>query len=327
MISKEKIFGYMEKFHSPVEQSTNGWFTAVCPFCGKEKLAFQPDYRIVKCWKGCIRGFITDLIQKYHGISYFEANEFLDASESGIAIPWKSPVQSKSKLLLPTGFVPILFGDTVLGKRARKYLSGRGFDLNYLDRLGVGYCMEHTEDKTEDFFGYIIIPFRCRSKLVYYIGRDFLGNQLRYKNPSREKFNIGKSEMFFNEEALYLQSKVYITEGWACAATIGPKGLSMQGSIMSTIQRNTVMLSDAEEIVFIPDAGYYSHGLEMAVPLVKEKKIKVLNLNKLFNRGLGKDVNEIGADKIYELENESPYLDAKILFHEKMKFGNRQLHK
>jgi len=59
----------------------------------------------------------------------------------------------------------------------------------------------------------------------------------------------------------------------------------------------------------------------------EEKQVKVLNLNKFYARGLGKDVNEIGKDIIMDLEKETPYFDEKILFKEKMKHGNRQLHK
>ena len=108
---------------------------------------------------------------------------------------------------MPKGYTPILEGEGILGKRARSYLTERGFDLTVLDRAGIGYCNEHglvdkENDIDEDFFGYIIVPFKRNGLLVYYIGRDYIGNFLRYKNPAVEKFNVGKGDLLFNEDAL-----------------------------------------------------------------------------------------------------------------------------
>jgi len=191
MINKSKAFAYFEKHHGPLRRSTNGWYDGTCPICGEKKLAVTFDYLQVKCWRGCFNGFVSNFIMKVEDIHYFEVSDLID----GFApmpmdfshIPRHKNVEI-SDIRLPAGFKSISLGDTNLATRARKYLEGRGFDIEYLDRIGVGYCNEN--DKEDDFFGYIIIPFKIHGKLAYFIGRDFIGNFPRYKNPRREKFNI-----------------------------------------------------------------------------------------------------------------------------------------
>jgi len=323
MIDKDKVYAYFAKFHGPVEPSTNGWYQCTCPVCGKPKFAINFDYLIGKCWRGCFnKKFLLDVIQIYHGISYFETRELIDSMEDGFTrIPQSLKKETKdTKIFLPVGYKPILSGSTVLAERARMYLRNRGFDLNYLDKIGVGYCDESVPDRRESYFGYIIVPFKRRGTLVYFIGRTFIGDFERYKNPAKEKVGVGKGEFFFNEEAFILQDKVYLTEGWACAATIGEAGASMQGSIWGIIQRNTVFTSSAKDLIIIPDAGYYPNGIDMAYELFtyknNDKRIKVLNLDSYQREGLGKDVNEIGKDAVLELEKKTPWVDMSFLYKE-----------
>jgi DNA primase len=202
----------------------------------------------------------------------------------------------KSDLLLPTGYKTILTGDNLLAKRARTYLKSRGFDLNYMDRIGVGYCDESHDDFKKNFFGYIIIPFKKRGLLSYFIGRDFIGNFPRYKNPETAEFSVGKADVLFNEEAIYLETKIYLTEGWADAATLGRAGISMQGSTPSTIQKNNIIKSDVEQVVVVPDAKFFMNGLQTARDFISYKKVKVLNMDKFLEYGK-KDVNEVGYRK------------------------------
>lgn len=316
MVDREKIYAYFVKYHGPVQPSTNGWYTCECPFCGKYKFAINIEQLVGKCWRGCFNGFLVDVIQRYHGITHSETVDFIESLEMSI-VSRLSPTVRRFKdceMILPQGYKPILYGDTVMGIRARNYLKDRGFDLNYLDRIGVGYCDESASDSKENYFGYIIIPFKRKGLLIYFIGRDFIGNPERYKNPSKEKIGIGKAEVFFNEEALLLQSRVYLTEGWACAATIGEQGISMQGSVLGVKQRNIIMKSNIKELIIIPDAGYYMNGLDMAADLLPYKTIKVLNLNDFQKMNLGKDVNEIGRERILALETTLDWLNDGTLF-------------
>jgi hypothetical protein len=132
----------------------------------------------------------------------------------------------------------------------------------------------------------------------------------------KESCGVGKGEVFFNEEALHIQKKVYITEGWSCAATIGAAGVSQQGSIPGVIQRNILLTSEAEEIILVPDGGFYMQGLLAAKSLLGHKKIKVVNLDWFQTQGIGKDVNEVGKENLLAQEEKTPWMDIKFLFHQ-----------
>ena len=321
MIDRDKVYAYFDKYHGPILPSSNGWYSCKCPHCGKDKFAVNFTYLIGKCWRGCYptTRFLIDIVQMYHGlINSFETREFIDTMEPGLLrVPASVKRMDRDAVIsLPVGYHPILSGDNVLADRARRYLEDRGFNLNYLDRIGVGYCDEEHEDRIQNYFGRIIIPFKKNGILSYFIGRDYLdrGEKERYKNPSSSVSGVGKSEVFFNEEALYMQHKVYITEGWACAATIQEKGISQQGSTPSVVQKNIIYKSPVSEIVIIPDAGYFMKGLEAAKDIMRFKKTKVLDLSYLHEQGFGKDVNEIGRNHILLLEENTDYLDTKKLF-------------
>ena len=306
MIDPGQAFSYFDKNHGPLRPSTNGWYEARCPYCDTYKMAVSFDKLKVKCWKGCFdKTFITYFISKYEDIRYFEAEELIDSYDSSpLDYTFVSKqVSEVSPIELPRGYKSLLGGSGALGDRARAYLSGRGFDLEYLNGVGVGYCNDH--DNEDDYFGYIIIPFKRQGKLAYFIGRDYIGNGLRYKNPPRAKFGVGKGEVLFNEEGLYMHRQAFITEGWADAATMSNQGVSIQGLDIGMWQTSMIINSPVEEVVIALDAGQYKQGLKQALKLFKFKVVKVLDLNLLKEHG--DDINEIGAERVLELtQNTKP---------------------
>jgi len=191
MIDEGQAFAYFDAIHGPLRPSTNGWYDGVCPYCADRKLAVNFEYNLVKCWKHCFdKQYVIDFIQGVEGVRRFEAYEILESYESrplDYTFTGYGQVEV-SKMSLPVGYQSILRGEGVLGKRARNNLMDRGFNLDYLDSIGVGYCNEEHEDKNQNFFGYIIIPLKKDGKLVYYLARDFIGNFPRYKNPPKGVF-------------------------------------------------------------------------------------------------------------------------------------------
>ena len=313
MIDKDKVYTYFDKLHGPMQKSSNGWYTGVCPICGHTKLAVHFEYLQAKCWRGCFKGFAMDLIMLHHDLTYFASKEMIeDFSPTYIRLPNMVSRGSGSDISLPPGYHSILSGNSSLGDRARKYLEGRGFDLNYLDRIGVGYCNEGHAEYNKNYLGYIIIPFKKNGELVYFIGRDFVGNKERYKNPANEMYGIGKSEVLFNEGALFTYDRVYVLEGWTDAVTIGAQGVSTQGADLSIYQRTKILESPVREVVVIPDIGFYAAGLITAETLYRYKEVKVLDLWPL--RELGKDVNAIGRDAVFGLENNTTTVNKLSLY-------------
>jgi len=304
------LITYFETNFGEVKKSTNGWYDTYCPFCGRRKLAFHPVYKIVKCWRGCYYGHISDFLRKTKGLTFKEVNRLYLDVDVFEQVEIKNEVTYKSSNVeLPLGYKNII-EDDFLGDRARKYLLNRNMDIEYLSDLGVGYC---NDDKGE-FFGYIIIPFKRDGKLVYYIGRDFLGNPLRYKNPSKKDIMVGKSECLFNEESLYLYDKIYIVEGWADAVMFRGNGIATLGIGLSQWQIFKILTSNIKEIIFVPDADAYYKWLLYVEYFLENFKVKYIDLREyLKNVNISdkklKDVNDIGVDVVYKLEEDTDYLD------------------
>jgi len=301
-----------------LKKTSQNWFSFSCPFCAtdqyKMKAAVQFDIKMVKCWSCGYKERIMTFIQDIEGINYSQAWLLLDGqAEGAINLDHFKGLEvepPKNQVLnLPQGFKSILEGNDVMGNRARSYLEGRRFNLNELDRLGVGYVAEHAAEGKEDYFGYIIIPFQFRGKLTYFLGRDYIGNFLRYKNPPKTLFGVGKAEIIYNEDALELRKVIFITEGCFDALTIGKHGIATMGWSLSEQQKQKILQSDVELLVFVPDVGFYGEAIKTAMAFLGHKDIKVLDIDKL--KAFGKDANDIGYDKIIQLTKQTPKLTFK----------------
>eukprot|EP00919_Chromeraceae_sp_WS-2016_P041100 GHVR01098058.1.p1 GENE.GHVR01098058.1~~GHVR01098058.1.p1 ORF type:complete len:336 (+),score=10.01 GHVR01098058.1:212-1219(+) len=309
-IDPRQVFTYMNN-NFKLHKSTNGWWNLKCPFCNeytnREKLAIHLEHQFMKCWVCEFRGSVLDFISEYEGITVRNAVDKL-RSQKKSRVKFDLLEDKKvtfSDVGLPAGYTPILEGDGVLGIRARQYLVNRGLNLKSMDRLGVGYGVRvELKAGEEDWFGYIIVPFKERGVLKYYIGRDFIGQFLRYKNPPKEMFNVGKGDLIFNRDAVDIQETVFITEGWTDACTMGLQGTSTQGWRMSKRQKAIYLNGNANRYVFLPDAGhengttFYEKAVEVAMDFIDHKECYVVDLNLLSE--YGKDANKIGRSKILE---------------------------
>lgn len=292
-------------------KSTNGWYTFDCPFCasGSNKRGVNFALNLVKCFKcgSAHRYRIVDFIEAVNDdLDYKGVKSYLDSfDESDIDVLQMQEMKAatKSEVSLPEGFRSILEGDNVLSKRARKYLEGRGFDLIFLDKLGVGYCDRKPSDpEEENYFGRIIVPFKRMGVLKYYEGRSFINEEPKYKNPAEDYFGVGKSELVFNEDALYLHDKVFVCEGTYDALTLG-NAVALKGKVCSSTQKSIIIKSGISELVIALDPDAQNEAYKLAMQLVDHIKIKVLTLPK------DTDVNDLGYKYINDLEKRTEYSD------------------
>lgn len=216
-----------------------------------------------------------------------------------------------SSVALPHGFTSLVGGSGVIVERAKKYLQGRGFNVAALDMMGVGVGTKRHEEEALNYFGYIILPVTYRGKLTYYLGRDFIGNYLRYKNPSFEATGLKKSDVLYNEDALDYQDVVFINEGIFDALTIGTAGVATQGWQLSEVQKRKLFESNARELVWVADIGYYKQAVKIALEFSDFKKVKVLDLFKF--KHLGKDANEIGRENVLSIYEQTDYVKISDL--------------
>lgn len=111
----------------------SGWIQMDCPFCGKDSNKFHLGYResrgYFSCWK-CGRLSLKQTLLTLFDISWKEAvkiaEEIRSDSDLNFEVKDKDPVNLK--LCLPYGIAP-------LGKRHHRYLTGRGFDSNKIEKI------------------------------------------------------------------------------------------------------------------------------------------------------------------------------------------------
>ena len=312
IFNPHKVYKYFKDTYVLGKRSAKGWFSLNCPFCGKDhKGAVNIEWGYFKCWSCSAACNVAQFVQETEHVDYYTAKQILNSVvPSSLDLDILSDIVTdtiSSAVTLPDGWQSIIDGEGIMGDRARRYLESRGYDLEVLDFKGFGYCNKHHEDKTKDFFGYIIVPFKKDGILSYYLGRDYIGNFLRYKNPPIDFVGVGKSEVIYNEEALHLYKTVYIVEGWSDAEMIGKRGTATLGWNMSKTQLDKYFKSAADKLVFIPDAGtdsatgqsYYQKAMHVAMGFIESnKRVFVVDLNGL--KEGAKDVCEIGWERVFK---------------------------
>lgn len=327
IITPEKFYAYFRD-NFVIKVTSQNWYKFDCPICdimrNKQKCAIQFEWGMVKCWECGSRWRAIDFVMEYEQLSYAETKNKLynyKASNIDIEILRYIVPERKSEVTLPYGFKSILEGEGMLGKRARAYLEGRGMNLEMLDMMGFGYVNDKDpEGVYEDYFGYIIIPFKRKGSLYYYIGRDFIDNYLRYKNPDIKAFGAGKDELLFNEDALEYEDHLGLTEGWACATTMGREYMAMLGITLSKKQAEKIIKVKPKSLTIIPDAKFYKEGVKIGSKFLDYMKVKVVDLTKTKEYQedvrnnvphIRKDPNDIGKEGVMEVVEETPYLTMK----------------
>lgn len=293
-----------------LKSTTNGWWTTDCPRCGKKgKFAFHFAWSRGKCWSCEWDASIADLVMAEEDLTFVEAKGLImEADGSGVdpsmfILPQK---QETSDVSLPLGYVPLLDGKKkTLGRRASNYLASRGFDLDELDMMGVGYVAAHAPEGEDDYYGRIILPIQQGGRLRYYIGRDFIGGFPKYMNPSKEKFGVGKDQVMFNGEAVNRFKTVYVTEGIFNAITMGRKSVATMGWTWSHEQTGTLVNGDCDLVVILADPGFYGRSMRNALKLIDHKRVKVVNFD---SYGHDEDVNTLGRDAVMKLVKQTPDL-------------------
>lgn len=324
MSLSNKIVAYLSDEYG-LRESTNGWLETDCPFCCKKnKLCVNPEYNYLKCWVCDFKGDIYYFLELTEKLRFKEAVELISSyREQSYSLPTSqrrtfnslNVFNVSSKFSFPCAYKPILDGDNHLSRLARAYLIRRKFDLEYLADKGFGYVDEVCEDRTKDLFGYIIMPFSRNGIYYYYNARNYMSSHLRYKNPSTEDFGIGKADLLWNEDALLQAKKLWIMEGVFSALTIGDDAIATMGKAVSNSQVSKILKSSAKEVVIAFDPNTWKESIDLASKLLNYKAVKLLDLKT-------GDPNDLGAEKLYEIEETSKFLNFGTLMtlkHEKLK--------
>lgn len=284
----------------------HGWLRVpVCPYCGRqEKLGINLSLYRTNCFRCGEHPSPAQLVMDIENLDTWseltallnngDYNE-LEFHEEKIELPERKEVN------LPEGFQNIKFGNSQLAKSIRGYMIKRGFDIDKLSKLGIGYCNEG------NLFGYLIIPFYYKSELRYYNARNVLGSGPRYNNPNKDNTGLGKEFLIYNFDALFMYRTVYLCEGALNALTMGEQGIATMGKAVSAYQVNQIIKSPVEHIIILLDPDAKLYAINLALKLVNYKKIKVVFLPD------GKDVNDLGRNKTMSYVWSTRYQDYQDL--------------
>lgn len=316
--TRNKIYTFYNDRYK-LKPSTRGWYRFDCFNCGGDyTMGINLKQSKLHCFK-C--GFYVSpaegirqlmrfdtMHQVWNLLKEYEVDSNYKETEDKI-------VESKP-VKLPKSFKLLykLKQDSLLGNIAANYLvKTRGFSLSKLSQAGVGYCI------SGKYAGYIIFPYYANGKLIFYQGRKFTEFGTKMKNPPLEEFGVGKSQVIYNQDALFLYKRTYCVESITNALTLGDKAFAISGKSASSEQIQTILKSPCEEIVIILDKDAIDKAIELALILCDYKKIKIVFMP------TDDDVNAIGRKKTMQLIKKSKWVNYREIFKLKLEYGSQSI--
>lgn len=300
-----KLFKYFKQ-RLNIKPSTKGWYRADCPHCAGN---YCFGVHFLKNKGQCFKcGESYTLIETLMGMENLstlnEAKSFinLQAEYDGYEDAIVKERLEKKEVNLPDGFKLILYAEGILGKAAQRYVKKRGFKLEDLAMRGVGYCLDG------EYAGYIIFPFYRKTELVFFQGRKFIGNGPKMKNPPNEEFGVGKTEIVYNQDALFLYDRINVVESITNAITLGDNAIALLGKHISDYQLKLLLKSPCTHITIALDDDAISDACNLAMQLCHYKKVKLVKMPK------GKDVNDLGKVETRKLIKKTEYQNYNHFF-------------
>jgi DNA primase len=132
------------------------------------------------------------------------------------------------------------------------------------------------------------------------------------KNPPEEEFGIGKSNLIYNHDALYMYDKVYLVESITNAETLGDQAVAFQGKKLSEYQISNLIYSPCSKVVILLDDDAWEEAVQLAMRLVHYKRVKVVKMPEK------QDVNDLGKKATLKLTKVVDYQRYMDLFKLKL---------
>lgn len=304
---KAKIYNYYKSVLN-LRRAPRGYIRGKCPYCG-HKNAFRVNVLAnrAECYScGVPRSPVKTLLDVLSLGTYNELWSYLDSymgddvaefifdSDSSI----KEEKKEFKQIQLPEDFKLISIGNSEIAKVAQNYIRNkRKLKISSLAMAGVGYCSKGP------YAGYIVFPYFSKGRLVYFQSRKFLDNAgPKFNNPNSADYGIGKDQIVYNVDALYLYDKVYLVESVINALTLGSNALALSGKSMTPYQLSLILKSPVSKVVIGLDFNAELDAISIALKLVNHKQIKILFFSD------SRDINDLGKAKAKAIERESPWL-------------------
>lgn len=292
-----------------LKRSTKGFYRGDCPLCGG-KFTFGANFDSGKgnCFK-CDEGKdnLVNIIRVLENLETYGAVLKLLDSQDDFAYTLqafnKPKAIERKEMGLPEEYKRIDMGDNIYGKAARHYLTHkRGFKLSKLINLSIGYCDSGLWE------GYIVIPYYVMGKLVYFTARRYMGSGPKFNNPKEEEYGIGKSQLIYNQDALFLYNHAYVLESATNAITLGLNTIALGGKVASSYQEWIILKSPIEKLSIILDRDAMTESYELALKLSNFKRVRVIIMPD------DRDVNQLGRASTLEIIKTTKFQDYKHFY-------------
>lgn len=251
-------------------------YTINCPFCpeedpdtkGKCYLTLEHEYGpIFHCFRCNSAGSIHRILKKLNiklgttETSLSERKERLARLRTKRAFHRESLMTDLRPVALPEGYVRLEpDNETILTKRAYKWLRRRGLDWTHIVDWKIGYC-------TSGPFGqHLIIPVQNREgNIISFQARRFIGTvNPKSKNPYTERGAINHSDVLFGVQKVRTGDVIFLVEGpfdvfhlnklFAKLGFYRAKAVALLGHEIGSIQISQLRSLDPQRVYVMMDS-------------------------------------------------------------------------
>ena len=178
-----------------------------CPKCKhhKRKLSINVDKGVFKCWICDYSGTkVSQLIRRYAPSYYADYRQLegeIDIAKYDIIFSDSAPPPPQI-VALPENFQTLTGKKTPVKTRALNYLYSRGFTDKDILVWKIGFC-DYGEYQDR-----VIIPsFDNQGNVNFFVGRSYVDDWMKYKNPQVSK------DIIFNDLNIDWENDVILVEG------------------------------------------------------------------------------------------------------------------
>lgn len=308
-----KLYQYFQQRLS-LKKSTGGWVRCDCVLCnGHQTMGINLTKSKVHCFKCEEQLTPFQLLMELENIpdkngvwTFLNLRQEYERYQD-----YKTEKLDRKEVQLPKEFRLIDDVDSKLGKYAQNYVRKRGFRVKELATKGVGYC---THGK---YLGYVIFPYYENGNLVFFQGRKFIDIGPKMKNPEKSEFGVGKADIVYNSDSLYIYNCCYLAESITNCLTLGDRCCGLSGKSISPKQFNKILTSPCEKFIVILDPDALDKAIKLCMQLVHYKEVKLVVLPK------GKDINDIGRKETLRLVRKESWLSYRELLKKKIELNEK----
>jgi hypothetical protein len=235
-------------FTIPYSLGSRGWINVKCPHCGDHgtHLGWNTEKEFFSCFK-CGSHRTVDTLKKLLNLEPWEARDMMKKyGGAKDRLPDRPKVQPKirSACKLP-------YGTKKMGEIHRRYLRGRGFDPEALEKT---WDLKGTGGVGEYKFR-IIAPVLFDGKMVSYQGRDVTDLQKpKYLSCHDKEAARPLKHCLYGLHLVPTKSIVVITEGVADVWRLGPGAVATFGTAVTREQISLLKEFERRLVFFDPGA-------------------------------------------------------------------------